>query len=163
MATLLTELGQCIRGCESTCDRLMGVLDPAHKANFKAGSRTSKVLEPSLSRQSDQPTPTIDPDVSSEDIGSAVSRGAMFNLPFTPIVSIDIDHSVTLPSLAPLADPIASNQLEPPVVEKVSVTTLSTRKDKTVTKRRLPSTSATKGRSKKIKEKRDEIDDIFGF
>ncbi|OAX44608.1 hypothetical protein K503DRAFT_728834 [Rhizopogon vinicolor AM-OR11-026] len=172
MATLLTESGQCIRGCESVCDRLMIVLDPAHKAGFKARSRTSKALEPSLSHQSNQPAPTIDPDVSSEDIGSAVSRGAMFNLPFTPIdacaveepiVSIDIDHSVTLPSLAPLADPIASNQSEPPVVEKVTVNTLSTRKVKTVAKRKLPSTPATKGRSKKIKEKRDEIDDIFGF
>jgi hypothetical protein len=131
-------------------------------------------LESSLSRQSNQPTPAIDPDVSSEDIGSAVSRGAAVKLPFIPAdactieepsIGIDIDHPVTFPPPSQLAHPtvsnIVSNQLEPPTVEKVAVATLSTRKDKIVTKRKLPSTQ--EGRSKKIKEKRDEIDDIFGF
>lgn len=125
-----------------------------------------------MSRQSNQLTPTVDPDIPSEDTGSAVSRGVTLNLPFTPVdacavekpsVSIDIDHSATLPSLSPLTYPIASNQSEPLVVENVAVSTLSTGKDKVVTKRKLPSTSATQGRLKKIKEKRDEIDDIFGF
>lgn len=125
-----------------------------------------------MSRQSNQLTPTIDPDIPSEDIGSAVSRGATLNLPSTPVdacvtekpsVGIDIDHPVTLPSLSPLTYHIASNQSEPPVVENITVSTLSTGKDKVVTKRKLPSTSATQGRVKKIKEKRDEIDDIFGF
>jgi hypothetical protein len=131
-------------------------------------------LKSSLSRQSNQPTPAIDPDISSEDIGSAVSRGAAVNLSFIPAdactveepnIGIDIDHSITFPSPSQLAHPIVSNivsnQPEPPVVEKVAVATLPTRKDNIVTKRKLPSTQ--EGRSKKIKEKRDEIDDIFGF
>jgi len=94
------------------------------------------------------------------------------NLPSTPVdacvvekpsVGIDIDQSATLPSLSPPTYHIASNQSEPLVVENITVSTLSTGKDKVVTKRKLPSTSATQGRAKKIKEKRDEIDDIFGF
>lgn len=49
------------------------------------------------------------------------------------------------------------------MIEKVAVTTVSVRKDKIATKRKISSTPADRGRSKKVREKRDEIDDIFGF
>lgn len=49
------------------------------------------------------------------------------------------------------------------MIEKVAVTTVSVRKDKIATKRKISSTPTDRGRSKKVREKRDEIDDIFGF
>jgi len=131
----------------------------------------SKAEEPSLPRQSHRLTPTIDPDpnVACEDTGSSISRGGVVSLPSKqvnacafdqPSVNMDIDCSVTLTPLSPLAYP---TQSEPLAIE-VPVTTLSPRKDRVATKRKLSSAPpATQGKSKKTKEKRDEIDEIFGF
>ncbi|KAG2157060.1 hypothetical protein DEU56DRAFT_762864 [Suillus clintonianus] len=157
MATLLTELGDCVRDCESACDRVLSVIDPAHKASFIAGSGTSKPTEHPLSDQSDQPVPAIDPNVPSEDFGSAVSRGDTVDLPSSTPVGAGVivkNNTVSIDF-----DPLQASV----VVEKVAVTKLSTRKDRIATKRKISSAPADQGRSKKLREKRDEIDDIFGF
>ncbi|KAG1756828.1 uncharacterized protein EDB91DRAFT_1241873 [Suillus paluster] len=170
MATLLTELGDCVQGCESACDR---VLTPAHKASFIAESRTSKAVE-CLAQQSDKPTPAIGPDVPSEDVGSAVSRAATVDVPSVDAEAV-MENAVNInfdplqaavgmsPSPSPLASNSVSNESELSVVEKVTVTALSTQKDRIATKRKISSTPADQRRSKKVKEKRNEIDDIFGF
>ncbi|KAG1782451.1 hypothetical protein EV702DRAFT_1192128 [Suillus placidus] len=156
MATLLTEMVDCVQGCEATCDRVLSVIDPTHKPSFIAGSRTSKTSEHPLSRQTDQQAPTIDPDVPLEDFGSAVSREETLELPS----STPVDARVIMEKTGSINfDPLQAAV----VVEKVVVTTLPTRKDKIGTKRKMSSTPADQGRSKKVREKRDEIDDIFGF
>lgn len=156
MATLLTEMGDCVQGCEAACDRVLSAIDPTHKPSFIAGPRTSKTSEHLLSRQSDQPTPTIDPYIPLEDFGSAVSREETLDLPS----STQVDARAVMEKTRS----INSNPLHVAVVvEKVAVTTLSTRKNKVATKRKTLSTPAEQGRSKKVKEKRDEIDDIFDF
>ncbi|KAG0707809.1 hypothetical protein DFH29DRAFT_1053465 [Suillus ampliporus] len=156
IATLLTELGDCVQGCESACDRVLAIIDPAHKPRFITGSRTPKATEHSLSHQGDKPVLVIDPDVPSEDVGSAVSREAMVEVPSS--TSIDagavVENTVSIDF-----DPLQAVV----VVEKVTVTALSTQKDRIATKRKTSSTPADQKRSKKIREKRDEIDDIFGF
>ncbi|KAG1772635.1 hypothetical protein EDD22DRAFT_375725 [Suillus occidentalis] len=153
MATLSTEMCSCVRDCEAVCDRVLSVIDPNHKPRFLVASETSKTLEHPLSHQSDQSAPTIVP---LEDFGSAVSREETLDLPF----STSVDASIVMENTGSINfDPLPAAV----VIEKVAVTTASVRKDKFATKRKISSTPADRGRSKKFREKRDEIDDIFGF
>lgn len=154
MATLSAEMGSCVRGCEAACERVLSVIDPTHKPSFVGELTSSKTSEHPLSRQTGQPIlPTIDPVTHLEDFGLAISREETPNLPSsTPVDARAVmvkNGSISLQAAV--------------VVEKVAVTTSSTRKDKIATKRKISSTPVDQGRSKKVKEKRDEIDDIFGF
>ncbi|KAG1865252.1 hypothetical protein C8R48DRAFT_706571 [Suillus tomentosus] len=153
MATLSVEMGDCVRDCETACDRVLSVIDPTHKPSFVAKSNTSKTSEHLLSRQSDQPAHTVNPDVPPEDFGSAVSREE----------TLDRPSSTPVDARAVMKKAGSINLQAAVVVEKVAIATSSSRKDKIAIKRKTLSTPADQGRSKKVREKRDEIDDIFGF
>lgn len=154
MATLLTEMGDCVRSCEAVCDRVLSVIDPNYEPRFIAGLGASKTSELPLSRQSDQSAPTIDQDVPLEDIGSAVSREETLQVDLPS--STSVDGGVVMEDTKSITfDPVHAAI----VIEKVAVTTLPVRKDK----RKISSTPVDHGRSKKVRQKRDEIDDIFGF
>lgn len=156
MATLLTEISDCVRGCEVTCDRVLSAIDPTHKSSFIDGPRTSKMSQHPLSCQSDQPTLAIDPDIPLDDCGSAVPKEERLDLPSsTPVDARTVMEQTRSMNFEPLQVTV--------VVEKVAVTSLSAREDKIATKRKILSTPADQGRPKKVKQKRDEIDDIFGF
>ncbi|KAG2150627.1 uncharacterized protein EDB93DRAFT_325767 [Suillus bovinus] len=153
MAALSAEMGDCVRDYEAVCDRILSVIDPNHKPSFIAGSKTSKTSERLLSRQSGQPAPTIDPDVPPEDFGSAITREETLDLP----------SSTPADARAVMKNAGSIDLQAAVVIEKVAVATLSARKEKIATKRKISSTPAGQRQSKKVKEKRDEIDDIFGF